>query len=89
MIKNKLSWLIKLFVLTASIYWFMSDGLQKDVSTSIGLSKSGNQSDVYNSLPLLIIIIGYLGFTFVRSIYRRNVNRPKSEGFKKYQKLKE
>ena len=31
----------------------------------------------------------YLVFALMRSIYRRNVRRPKREGFKKYQRMKE
>ena len=86
--KEKLSWLIKLLVLTAAIYWFMSDGVPEEVSDQVGITAGGSSAGG-GSFWLLVLILAYLGLTLLRSIYRRKVHKPKSNGYKAYQKLKE
>lgn len=86
--KAKLGWFLKLLVLTAAIYWFMSDGLKEDVSTQLGIIPKGSSAGG-GSFWLLVLILAYLGFTLIRSVYRRRVHKPKSNGYKIYQKLRE
>ena len=81
-------WLCKLVILTAAIYWFMSDGLQTSVFQQMTISADTAKDSPF-SKALLLLLLAYLGFCAIRGIYRRKVRRPKSDGFKKYQKLRE
>ena len=86
--KNRALWLLKLSALTLAIYWFMSDGFQSSVSQGTGI-RTLHTVNEGAGLWVALLAGAYLVFALMRSIYRRNVRRPKSEGFKKFQRMKE
>lgn len=85
--KKIIFWVIKLIILTIAIYWFMSDGFQTDVGTSI-IQETGSIQESKIFWILAVIVIVYFIFVILRGFYNRNTNKPKDKFYKQYRELK-
>lgn len=81
-IKNTI-WILKLSVLTLSIFWFITDGFTTSASKTFGINLEGRETPEW----LVYILIAYLIFSCIRSIYNKNINKPKDDIYKKYREL--
>lgn len=85
--KKIIFWIVKLVILTLAIYWFMSDGFQMNVGTSI-IQETGSIQESKAFWVLAVVVIVYFVFVIVRGLYNRNTNKPKDKFYKQYRELK-
>lgn len=87
--KKKAIWLCKLSILTFAIYWFISDGFTATVSETFYIESNNSYKNEYMMYIMIGVVIIYIVFMIIRSLYQRYISKPKSETYKKYREMKE